>query len=95
MLLEHLEEAIDHTGGGVVREFQEEKVRATMPRGPLMVPIKHLFGARAGRGGWFGLSGEEMRAANETDSETRDPLEPEEAVVYLDWSAGVAAGAPS
>jgi hypothetical protein len=95
MLLEHLEEAIDHTGGVVVRQFREEKVRVTTPRGPLMVPIKHLFGARAGRGGWIGLSREEMRAANETDSETGKPLEPEEAVVYLDWSAGVAAGATS
>jgi hypothetical protein len=92
VLLEHLEEAIDGEGGIVVRQFQAEKVLVKTPLGPRMLPIKHLFGVRARRGQWTGLTREEMRAANETDAETGKPLEPEEAVVYLDWSTGVSAG---
>jgi hypothetical protein len=91
VLLEHLEEAIDNEGGVVFRQFLAEKVLVRMPFGPRMVPIKHLFGVRTGRGGWIGLSSEDMRIANETDADTGKPLKPEEAVVYLDWSAGVAA----
>ena len=90
-LLEHLEEAIDNGGGVVVRQFQAEKVLVKRPSGPRMLPIKHLFGVCTGQACWVGLSSEEMRAANETDAQTGKPLEPEEAVVYLDWSAGVAA----
>ena len=90
-LLEHLEEAVDSGGGVVVREFQAEKVLVMMPVGPRMLPVKHIFGVRAGQGRWTGLSSEDMRAAHMTDFKTGKPLEPEKGVRFLDWSAGVAA----
>jgi hypothetical protein len=61
------------------------------PAGPRLLPVKHVFGVRAGQGRWTGLSSEEMRAAHTTDSETGNALELEKAVRFLDWSAGVAA----
>jgi hypothetical protein len=90
-LLEHLEEAVDNGGGVVVREFQVEKVLVMMPVGPRKLPVKHIFGVRAGQGRWTGLSSEDMRAAHMTDSKTGKALELEKAVRFLDWSAGVAA----
>jgi hypothetical protein len=88
-LLEHLEEAIDNGGGVVVRQFQAEKVLVMMPVGPRFLPVKHVFGVRAGQGRWTGLSSEDMRAAHATDFETGNALELEKAVRFLDWSAGV------
>jgi hypothetical protein len=61
-----------------------------MPVGPRLLPVKHVFGVRAGRGRWTGLSSEDMRVAHLTDSETGKALEPEKEVRFLDWSAGVA-----
>src|SRR5580692_6934121 len=69
-LLQHLEEALNKGGGVVVRRFQAEKVLVMMPVGPRLLPVKHVFGVRAGQGRWTGLSGEDMRAAHMTDSET-------------------------
>jgi hypothetical protein len=91
-LLEHLQEAVENGGGVVVRQFQAEKVLVMMPVGPLLLPVKHVFGVRAGQGQWTGLSSEDIRAAHMTDSETGNALELEEAVRFLDWSAGVEAG---
>jgi hypothetical protein len=93
-LLEHLEEAVDNGGGIVVRQFQTEKALVKTPAGPRLVPIKHVFGVRGGQGRWSGLSSEEIRAAHTTDAETGKALELEEAVRFLDWSAGVAATVP-
>jgi hypothetical protein len=94
-LLEHLQEAVENVGGVVVRQFQAEKILVMMPVGPRLLPIKHVFGVRAGRGGWTGLSSEDMRAAHMTDSVTGKALKPEEEVRFLDWSAGVAATLPT
>jgi hypothetical protein len=91
-LLEHLQEAVENVGGVVVRQFQAEKVLVMMPVGPRLLPVKHVFGVRAGQGQWTGLSSEDIRAAHMTDSETGNALELEEAVRFLDWSAGVEAG---
>ena len=90
-LLQHLEEAIDNGGGVVVRQFQAEKVLLMMPVGPRLLPVKHVFGVRAGQGRWIGLSSEDIRAAHMTDSETGNALELEKGVRFLDWSVGVAA----
>jgi len=90
-LLEHLQEAVDNGGGVVVRQFQAEKVLVMMPVGPRLLPVKHVFGVRADRGRWTGLSSEDIRAAHMTDSETGKALELEKGVRFLDWSAGVAA----
>ena len=62
-LLEHLQEAVENVGGVVVRQFQAEKVLVMMPVGPRLLPIKHVFGVRAGQGRWTGLSSEDVRAA--------------------------------
>ena len=88
-LLEHLQEAVENVGGVVVRQFQAEKTLVMMPVGPRLLPIKHIFGVRAGQGRWTGLSSEDVRAAHMTDSVTGKPLEPEKAVRFLDWSAGI------
>jgi hypothetical protein len=90
-LLEHLEEAVDNGGGVIVRQFQAEKVLVKTSAGPRLLPVKHVFGVRAGQGRWSGLSSEDMRAAHTTDPETGNALELEKAVRFLDWSAGVAA----
>jgi hypothetical protein len=90
-LLEHLEEAVDNGGGVLVREFQAEKILVMMPVGARMLPVKHIFGVRAGQGRWTGLSSEDMRAAHMTDCKTGKALELEKGVRFLDWSAGVAA----
>jgi hypothetical protein len=94
-LLQHLEEAVDNGGGVVVRQFQAEKVLVMMPVGPLLLPVKHVFGVRAGQGRWTGLSSEDIRAAHMTDSETGNALELEKGVRFLDWSAGIAATRPT
>jgi hypothetical protein len=91
-LLEHLQEAVENVGGVVVRQFQVEKVLVMMPVGPRLLPVKHVFGVRAGQGQWTGLSSEDIRAAHMTDAETGNALELEEEVRFLDWSAGVEAG---
>lgn len=91
-LLEHLQEAVENGGGVVVRQFQAEKVLVRMPVGPRMLPVKHVFGVRADQGRWTGLSSQDIRAAHAKDSETGNALELEEAVRFLDWSAGVEAG---
>jgi len=90
-LLEHLQEAVENVGGVVVRQFQAEKVLVMMPVGPRLLPIKHIFGVRAGQGQWTGLSSEDVRAAHMTDSVTGKALKLEKGVRFLDWSAGVAA----
>ena len=90
-LLEHLQEAVENVGGVVVRQFQAEKVLVVMPVGPRLLPIKHIFGVRAGQGRWTGLSSEDVRAAHMTDSVTGKALKPEKGVRFLSWSAGVAA----
>jgi hypothetical protein len=90
-LLEHLQEAVENVGGVVVRQFQAEKVLVTMPVGPRLLPIKHVFGVRADRGRCAGLSSEDVRAAHMTDSVTGKALKPEKGVRFLDWSAGIAA----
>src|ERR1700722_9511361 len=89
-LLEHLQEAVENVGGVVVRQFQAEKVLVMMPVGPRLLPIKHVFGVRAGQGRWTGLSSEDVRAAHMTDSVTGKALKPEKGVRFLDWSAGIA-----
>jgi hypothetical protein len=86
-----LEEAVNNGGGVVVRQFQAEKVLVMMSVGPRLLPVKHVFGVRAGQGRWTGLSSEDIRAAHVTDSETGNALELEEGVRFLDWAAGVAA----
>jgi hypothetical protein len=91
-LLEHLQEAVENGGGVVVRQFWAEKVLVMMPVGPRLLPVKHVFGVRADHGRWTGLSSEDIRAAHATDSETGNALQFEEAVRFLDWSAGVEAG---
>jgi hypothetical protein len=91
-LLEHLQEAVENIGGVVVRQFQAEKVLVVMPVGPLLLPVKHVFGVSAGEGRWAGLSSEDIRAAHATDFETGKSLELEKEVRFLDWSAGVEAG---
>jgi hypothetical protein len=91
LLLQHLKEAVDNGGGVVVRQFQALKVLVMMPVGPLWLPVKHVFGVRAGQGRWTGLSREDIRIAHMTDSETGKTLELEKSVRFLDWSAGVAA----
>jgi hypothetical protein len=90
-LLEHLEEAVDNGGGVVVRQFQAQKVLVRTPRGHRLLPVKHVFGVRAGGGRWSGLSSEDVCAAHTFDHETGHALELEKAVRFLDWSAGVAA----
>ena len=90
-LLEHLQEAVENVGGVVVRQFQAEKVLVMMPVGPRLLPIKHVFGVRAGQGQWTGLSSEDVRAAHMTDAVTGKALILEKGVRFLDWSAGVAA----
>ena len=90
-LLQHLEEAVNNGGGVVVRQFQAEKVLVMMPVGPRLLPVKYVFGVRAGQGRWTGLSSEDIRAAHMTDPETGNALELEKGVRFLDWSAGVAA----
>jgi hypothetical protein len=75
--VEHLEEAVDNGGGIVVHEFQAEKVLVMMPVGSRMLPVKHIFGVRAGQGRWTGLSSEDVRAAHMTDCKTGKALEPE------------------
>jgi hypothetical protein len=90
-LLEHLQEAVDNVGGVVVRQFQAEKGLVMMPVGPRLLPIKHIFGVRAGQGRWTGLSSEDVRAAHMTDSVTGKALKSEKGVRFLSWSAGVAA----
>jgi hypothetical protein len=87
-LLEHLQEAVENVGGVVVRQFQAEKVLVMMPVGPQLLPIKHIFGVRAGHGRWTGLSSEDVRM---TDSVTGKALKLEKGVRFLDWSVGVAA----
>jgi hypothetical protein len=62
-----------------------------MPVGPRLLPIKYVFGVRAGQGRWTGLSSEDVRAAHMTDSVTGKALKLEKGVRFLDWSAGVAA----
>jgi hypothetical protein len=94
-LLEHLQEAVENVGGVIVRQFQAEKVLVMMPVGPRLLPIKHVFGVRAGQGRWTGLSSEDVRAAHMTDSVTREALKLEKAVRFLDGSAGVAATLPT
>jgi hypothetical protein len=74
-LLEHLQEAVENVGGVVVRQFQAEKVLVVMPVGPLLLPVKHVFGVSAGQGRWAGLSSEDIRAAHATDFETGKSLE--------------------
>jgi len=69
-----------------------EKILVMMPVGPRLLPVKHVFGVRAGQGRWTGLSSEDIRAAHATDSKTGNALQLEEAVRFLDWSAGVKAG---
>jgi hypothetical protein len=91
-LLEHLQEAVENVGGVVVRQFQAEKVLVMMPVGLRLLPVKHVFGVRAERGRWTGLSSQDIRAAHAKDSETGNALQLEEAVRFLDWSAGVEAG---
>jgi hypothetical protein len=90
-LLEHLQEAVENVGGVVVRQFQAEKVLVMMPVGPRLLPIKYIFGVRAGQGQWTGLSSEDVRAAHMTDAVTGKALILEKGVRFLDWSAGVAA----
>jgi hypothetical protein len=90
-LLEHLQEAVENVGGVVVRKFQAERVLVMMPVGPRLLPIKYVFGVRAGQGRWTGLSSEDVRAAHMTDSVTGKALKLEKGVRFLDWSAGVAA----
>ena len=87
--LEHLQEAVENVGGVVVRQFQAEMVLVMMPVGPRLLPVKHLFGVRAGQGMWTGLSSEDVRAAHMTDSGTGKALKLEKGVRFLDWSAGV------
>lgn len=89
-LLEHLQEAVENVGGVVVRQFQAEKVLVMMPVGPRLLPIKHVFGVRAGQGRWTGLSSEDVRTAHMTDSVTGKALKPEKGVRFLDWPSGVA-----
>jgi hypothetical protein len=89
--LEHLQEALENGGGIVVRQFQAEKVVVMMHVGPRLLPVKHIFGVRAGEGRWTGLSSEDVRAAHSTDCETGNVLQLEKTVRFLDWSAGVAA----
>jgi hypothetical protein len=94
-LLEHLQEAVENAGGVDVRQFQAEKILVMMPVGPRLVPIKHVFGVRAGQGRWTGLSSEDIRAAHMTDPVTGKALKLENAVRFLDWSAAVAATLPA
>ena len=91
LLLEHLEEAVENGGGVIVRQFQAEKIYVVTRAGSRLVPVKHIFGVRAGQGRWTGLSSEAMRAAHTTDSESGNALAPEKGVRFLDWSAGVEA----
>jgi len=92
LLLEHLQEAIENVGGIVVRQFRAEKQFVMMPAGIRLVPVKHVFGALAGRGRWRGLSSEEMRTADATDFETGKALEPAKATRFLDWRDGLEVG---
>jgi hypothetical protein len=69
------------------------KILVMMPIGPRWLPVKHVFGVRAGQGRWTGLSREDIRAAHMTDAETGNALELEKGVRFLDWAAGVAATA--
>jgi hypothetical protein len=75
----------------IVRQFQAEKIYVMTRAGPRLVPVKHVFGVRAGQGRWTGLSSEAMRAAHTTDSESGNALAPEKGVRFLDWSDGVEA----
>jgi hypothetical protein len=54
LLLEHLEEAVENGGGVIVRQFQAEKIYVVTRAGSRLVPVKHIFGVRAGQGRWTG-----------------------------------------
>lgn len=86
LFIEHLGECLNK-GVVMVRKFLNEKTLVSSPQGPVLVPIKELYGLVCREGEVLGLHKDGIRHVAETDATTGAPLSPQYDVEYCSWKA--------
>lgn len=85
-LKHHLEAALAHGGGALLRQFLPMKVERLAPNGQAMwLPEKNLYGIQFGQGTYVLMDPELTRLSSNTDAVTGQPLPPEEGVHFPPW----------
>ena len=86
LLLEHLGECL-HKGVVLIGKFLNENTLVPSPQGPVLVPMKELYGLFCQKGEVLGLAKEGLRHLAEMHAKTGAISTPQYDVEYCSWDA--------